>query len=132
MKTSLEIINKMTEKEAVKLGMNVELGLKEDLALAVKNAKAVSVTYAKSKDKIVKSIASIKSDIEALKLNKDYGKKQLVNAQKFKAQLDKLSKELGVSLTGTEPDKLLNELYDFTNSAQGDIDDALLAINSIK
>ncbi len=31
MKTSLEIINEMTEKEAVKLGMNVELALVDDI-----------------------------------------------------------------------------------------------------
>jgi hypothetical protein len=35
MKTSLEIINKLSEKEAVKLGMNVELGLVDDIKSSI-------------------------------------------------------------------------------------------------
>jgi hypothetical protein len=88
--------------------------------------------YAKHKATVEKSVAAMKASVEMLKLNKDWGKKNLAVAQKYKAQLDKLSKELGVNLQGSEPDKLLSELFMYSEDVQGDIDDALAALNLIK
>jgi DNA mismatch repair ATPase MutS len=121
------------ERNATELASHkVDLALMGELATAVKQAKDVAGKYSKSKDKISKAIASIKDDIAALKLNKDYGKKVLTNASKFKGQLDKLSKELGTPLQGSEPDKLLSELFMLGEDVQGTIDDALSMLNTIK
>lgn len=121
------------ERNATELASHkVDLALMGELAIAVKQAKDAAGKYAKSKDKISKAVASIKDDIAALKLNKDYGKKVLTNAAKFKGQLDKLSKELGTPLQGSEPDKLLSELFMLGEDAQGTIDDALSLLNTIK
>lgn len=121
------------ERNATELASHkVELALADELVTAVKQATQAATSYAKSKDKITKAINSIKGDIDALKLNKDYGKKVLANAAKYKAQFDKLSKDLGVSLQGSEPDKLLSQLYMVAEDVQGDIDDALAMVNTIK
>ncbi len=61
-----------------------------------------------------------------------WGKKALANAQKFKGQFDKLAKELGVNLSGSEADKLISEYFMLAEDGQGDIDDALAILNTIK
>ena len=43
-----------------------------------------------------------------------------------------LSKELGINLVGSEPDKLLSDLFMYAEDIQGDIDDALNAVRTLK
>ena len=139
MKTVMAKVAKIeTEKvelasERVDLEMHrVELALADELKTYVKNASQITAKYAKQKALIVKNVQTLNEASKDLILNKDYGKKVLASAAKFKAQFDKLSKDLGVSLAGSEPDKLLSEVFMLGEDAQGHIDDAITALKSIK
>lgn len=131
----LKKIEKANEVESSKVELakhDVNLALADELKTAVKNFQSQVSTYGKHKDVIVKSINAMKAASEAIKLNKDMGKKNLAVAQKYKAQLDKLAKELGVNLQGSEPDKLLSELFNLSTDLSDNIDAALAALNSLK
>lgn len=128
----LDKISKGYKAEEVKLATHkIDLALADDLKAAVKNSQSSAAMYAKAKATIDKSIAAMKASADMIRNNKDWGKKASADAQKYKAQLDKLSKELGVNLAGSEPDKLLSELFMYVEDVQGDIDDALAALKTI-
>ena len=131
----LKKIEKANEVESSKVELakhEINLALADELKSTVKVFQGQVATYGKHKDVIVKSINAMKAASEAIKTNKDLGKKNLATAQKFRAQLDKLAKELGVNLQGSEPDKLLSELFMLAEDGQGDIDDALAILNTLK
>ena len=135
MKTILDKINKAYEIEANKteLGTHqVHLALLDELKVYAKNGAKDAVDYKKRKDAILKNVAALQEVVKIVALNKDYGKKALSTAQKYKAQMDKLSKELGINLVGSEPDKLLSDLFMYAEDIQGDIDDALNAVRTLK
>lgn len=133
MDTRKSVYEKLFRNNETQLATHeIQLALADELKSAVKSAQASAAMYAKHKATVEKSVAAMKASVEMLKLNKDWGKKVLANAQKYKAQLDKLSKELGVNLQGSEPDKLLSELFMYSEDVQGDIDDALATLNTIK
>jgi hypothetical protein len=135
MKTILDKINKAYEIEATKteLGTHqVHLALLDELKVYAKNGAKDAVDYKKRKDAILKNVAALQEVVKIVALNKDYGKKALSTAQKYKAQMDKLSKELGINLVGSEPDKLLSDLFMYAQDIQGDIDDALNAVRTLK
>jgi hypothetical protein len=135
MKTILDKINKAHEIEANKteLGTHqVHLALLDELKVYVKNGAKDAVDFKKRKDAILKNVAALQEVVKVVALNKDYGKKALSTAQKYKAQMDKLSKELGINLVGSEPDKLLSDLFMYAEDTQGDIDDALNAVRTLK
>jgi hypothetical protein len=135
MKTILDKINKAHEIEATKteLGTHqVHLALLDELKVYAKNGAKDAVDYKKRKDAILKNVAALQEVVKIVALNKDYGKKALSTAQKYKAQMDKLSKELGINLVGSEPDKLLSDLFMYAQDIQGDIDDALNAVRTLK
>jgi hypothetical protein len=135
MKTILDKINKAYEIEANKteLGTHqVHLALLDELKVYVKNGAKDAVDFKKRKDAILKNVAALQEVVKVVALNKDYGKKALSTAQKYKAQMDKLSKELGINLVGSEPDKLLSDLFMYAEDTQGDIDDALNAVRTLK
>jgi hypothetical protein len=127
------LIDKANKIEETKLSSHkIELALADDLKKAVKDAQGSAAMFGKAKATIDKSIAAMKASADMIKNNKDWGKKASANAQKYKAQLDKLAKELGVNLVGSEPDKLLSELFMHVEDVQGDIDDALAALQTLK
>lgn len=133
MNTLKAVYSKLFKEETTNLASHeVNLALLNDLSTFVKNAKTSAANYAKQKALIEKNITAIKSAVENLKTNKDYGKKTVAQAQKFKGQFDKLSKELGINLAGSEADKLLSELFMLGEDSQGYIDDALSILNTIK
>lgn len=128
----LSKIEKANKAQEIKLASHkVDLALADDLKAAVKKSQSSAAMYAKHKATIDKSIAAMKASADMIRNNKDWGKKALADAQKYKAQLDKLSKELGVNLQGSEPDKLLSELFMYAEDVQGDINDALAALKTI-
>ena len=131
----LKKINKGHEVESSKVELakhHIALALADELKLNVKYGTASAASFAKNKAIIEKSINSMKAAVEDVRINKAWGKKTLANAQKFKGQLDKLAKELGVNLQGSEPDKLLSELFMLAEDGQGDIDAALAILNTLK
>ena len=131
----LKKINKVHDVEFSKVELakhEIALALADELKLNVKYGTAAAASFAKNKAIIEKSINSMKAAVEDVRINKDWGKKTLANAQKFKGQLDKLAKELGVNLQGSEPDKLLSELFMLAEDGQGDIDAALAILNTLK
>jgi hypothetical protein len=135
MKTILDKINKAHEIEATKTELSthqVHLALLDELKVYAKNGAKDAVDYKKRKDAILKNVAALQEVVKIVALNKDYGKKALSTAQKYKAQMDKLSKELGINLVGSEPDKLLSDLFMYAQDIQGDIDDALNAVRTLK
>jgi hypothetical protein len=135
MNNILDKINKAYEIEANKteLGTHkVHLALLDELKVYAKNGAKDAVDFKKRKDAILKNVAALQEVLKLVALNKDYGKKALSTAQKYKAQMDKLSKELGINLVGSEPDKLLSDLFMYAEDIQGDIDDALNAVRTLK
>ena len=135
MKNILDKINKAYEVEATKteLGTHqVQLALLDELKVYAKNTAKYSAEYTKKSAAIIKNVAALQAILKDVSVNKDYGKKVLANAQKYKAQMDKLSKELGINLQGSEPDKLLSELFMLGEDTQGRIDDALNAVRTLK
>jgi len=135
MKNILDKINKAYELEANKteLGTHqVHLALLDELKVYAKNTAKYAADYKKKSQAIKKNVATLQELLKDVSVNKDYGKKVLANAQKYKAQMDKLSKELGINLQGSEPDKLLSEVFMLGEDTQGDIDDALSAVRTIK
>ena len=134
MKNILDKINRADEIQSkVELGTHeVQLALLDELKVYAKNTAKYSAEYTKTSAAIIKNVATLQSLLKDVVVNKDYGKKVLANAQKYKAQMDKLSKELGINLQGSEPDKLLSELFTFGEDTQGRIDDALNAVRTLK
>jgi hypothetical protein len=135
MKNILDKINKAYEVEAnkVELGTHqVHLALLDELKVYAKNTAKYAADYKKKSEAIKKSVATLQGLLKDVSVNKDYGKKVLANAEKYKAQMDKLSKELGINLQGSEPDKLLSEVFMLGEDAQGNIDDALSAVRTLK
>lgn len=131
----LKKIEKANEVESSKVELakhEINLALADELKSTVKVFQGQVATYGKHKDVIVKSINAMKAASEAIKTNKDLGKKNLATAQKFRAQLDKLSKELGVNLQGSEPDKLLTELFNLSTDVSDNIEEALRALTTLK
>lgn len=131
----LKKIEKANEVESSKVKLakhEINLALADELKSAVKVFQGQVATYGKHKDVIVKSINAMKAASEAVKTNKDLGKKNLATAQKFRAQLDKLAKELGVNLQGSEPDKLLTELFNLSTDVSDNIEEALRALTTLK
>lgn len=132
LKTTMSKIAQIEQPKVELAKHEVNLALLEDLAMAVKGARGVAAGYAKSKALIEKNVTAMKKAVDDLKTNKDWGKKALASAQKFKGQFDKLAKELGVNLSGSEADKLISEYFMLAEDGQGDIDDALAILNTIK
>ena len=134
MKNILDKINRADEIQAkVELGTHqVNLALLDDVKLYAKNGAKEAVEFKKKKDAILKSVATLQDLLKNVVNNKDYGKRLLGNAQKFKGQMDKLSKELGVNLQGSELDKLLSDLFMYAEDTQADIDQALNAVRTLK
>jgi len=125
-------IEKADKLNEVKLASHrIDLALAEDLARQVKSNQDAYNQYLKAKTAIEKSLTSLKPAITLILNNKDWGKKKLAEAQKYKAQLDKLANELGVSLQGSEPDKALSTLFMIAEDGGGAITDAVALINSI-
>jgi uncharacterized protein YjbK len=132
-------MNKSVLDKLAKFESNVELAeVKVDLALydeikvRAKQSATRVTQFAKQKALILKTVASLNEASKDIILNKDYAKKLLAAAKTYQAQMEKLSKELGVSLKGSEPDKLLSDLFMYAEDSQGDIDDALAALKTIK
>lgn len=125
-------IEKADKLNSVKLeNHRVELALNDEIARQVKSNQDAYNNYLKAKNTIDKSVAAMKAAVTLILNNKDWGKKKAAEAQKYKAQLDKLSKELGVNLAGSEPDKALSTLFMIAEDGGGVITDAITAINSI-
>ena len=132
-------MNRSVLEKLAKLNSKVELAeVKVDLAVAdelkvrAKQAAARVTQFAKQKALILKTVAALNEASKDIILNKDYAKKLLADAKKYQAQMDKLAKELGVNLQGSEPDKLLSDLFMYAEDSQGDIDDALAALKTVK
>ena len=135
MKNILDKINKAHEVEATKVELGkheVQLALLDELKVYAKNTAKYAADYKKKSEAIKKNVSTLQELLKDVSVNKDYGKKVLANAQKYKAQMDKLSKELGINLQGSEPDKLLSEVFMLGEDAQGNIDDALNAVRTLK
>lgn len=134
MKNILDKINKADEIQSkVELGKHeVQLALLDELKVYAKNTAKYAADYKKKSEAIKKNVSALQELLKDVAVNKDYGKKVLANAQKYKAQMDKLSKDLGINLQGSEPDKLLSEIFMLGEDAQGNIDDALNAVRTLK
>lgn len=139
MKNILDKINRADEIQAnleldkTELAKHeVKLALLDELKVYAKNTAKNALDYKKKRDAIVKNVATLQELLKDISVNKDLGKKVLANAQKYKAQLDKLSKDLGMPLQGTEPDKLLSEVFMNGEDTQGNIDDAISAVRTLK
>jgi hypothetical protein len=102
MKTSLEIINKLSDKEAVKLGMNVELGLLQD-AMKMTTSADNSLKSANGKVNII--LVKQKEAIDALGVASSDNQKalNLVNT------LIKNTKDLGLPIS-VESQKMFEKL----------------------
>ena len=104
MKTSLEIINKLSEKEAVKLGMNVELGLVDDLAKLLVRMKAIDSALMKSVQKTVNNLSAfvkVQSDLSDGYMNaiadRDDAKSDIKEALILVEKISKQAKDLGLN-----------------------------------
>lgn len=130
-KSVLEKLAKF-EKQVELSEMKVDLALYDEIKVRAKQSAARVAQFNKQKALIIKTVAALNEASKDIILNKDYAKKLLADAKKYQAQMEKLSKELGVSLKGSEPDKLLSDLFMYAEDSQGDIDDALAALKTIK
>jgi len=126
------VYKQLFKKEEVNLAsQEIKLAVSDEIKFHVKSASQFAADVAKKKAIILKNVAAINDAYKTIAPNQQWGKKVLANADKFKASLDKLSKELGISIQGSEPDKLLSELYMLAQDGQGDIDDINSALKSI-
>lgn len=130
-KSVLEKLAKF-EKNVELAEVKVDLALYDEIKVRAKQSAARVTQFAKQKALILKTVAALNEASKDIILNKDYAKKLLTAAKTYQAQMEKLSKELGVSLKGSEPDKLLSDLFMYAEDSQGDIDDALAALKTIK
>ena len=131
-------MNKFVFKKVSELTANTELSeVKVDLALAqdvatrVKNYTAAYQKYLKSQGVINKNIDAVNALLTEILPNINSGKSMMAEAQKYRAQMDKLSKELGVPLTGSDLDKGISELYMIGDDLQGVMNDIQAKIKSI-
>jgi hypothetical protein len=131
-------MNKFVFKKVAELTANTELSeVKVDLALAqdvatrVKNYTATYQKYLKSQGVINKNIDAVNALLTEILPNLNSGKAMMAEAQKYRAQMDKLSKELGVPLTGSDLDKGISELYMIGDDLQGVMNDVQAKIKSI-
>jgi hypothetical protein len=105
MKTSLEIINKLSDKEAVKLGSQlVELGLVDDLAKLLVRMKAIDSALMKSVQKTVNNLSAfvkVQSDLSDGYMNaiadRDDAKSDIKEALILVEKISKQAKDLGLN-----------------------------------
>lgn len=134
MNTQKSIYEKLFKYEQTELSTHrVDLALADDIKTALKNATAESAKMAKTKAAVQKSADAIAAALKSSGVldNKQLGKAILQRGAKFQEQFLKMEKELGVSLKGSEPDKLISELFMQAEDLQGSIDDILSAITKI-
>jgi len=131
-------MNKFVFKKVAELTVNtelsevrVDLALAQDVATRVKNYTAVYQKYLKSQGVINKNIDAVNALLTEILPNLNSGKAMMAEAQKYRAQMDKLSKELGVPLTGSDLDKGISELYMIGDDLQGVMNDVQAKIKSI-
>ena len=122
-----EFTTEKTELSEVK----VDLALAQDVATRVKNYTATYQKHLKSQGVINKNIDAINALLTTILPNVNNGKAWMAEAQKYRAQMDKLSKELGVPLTGSDLDKGISELYMLGDDMQGVMDDIVAKIKTI-
>lgn len=106
------IIKRVYDAKKVELGTHkVELAITDDIK---SNAKMVS-DFLKSVNKadltIQKSVQAINSAYKPIAPNLGYGKKMLKVAQDLKNKFEKMAKDLGVNVQGTDADKQLSQMY---------------------
>jgi len=131
-------MNKFVFKKVAELTANtelsevkVDLALAQDVAMRVKNYTAAYQKYLKSQGVINKNIDAVNALLTEILPNLNSGKAMMAEAQKYRAQMDKLSKELGVPLTGSDLDKGISELYMIGDDLQGVMNDIQAKIKSI-
>ena len=122
-----EIATENTELSEVR----VDLALAQDVATRVKNYTASYQKYLKSQGVINKNVDAINALLETILPNLNSGKAMMAEAQKYRAQMDKLSKELGVPLTGSDLDKGISELYMIGDDLQGVMNDIQSKLKTI-
>lgn len=122
-----ELTTEKTELAEVK----VDLALAQDVQTLIKSKTLSYNKYLKSQGLINKSVDAINSLMADITPNMGSAKETLAAAQKYKAQMDKLSKELGVPLAGSELDKGISQLYMIAEDMQGVLDDIQSKLKSI-
>ena len=122
-----ELTTEKTELAEVK----VDLALAQDVATRVKNYTATYQKYLKSQGVINKNIDAINALLTEILPNVNSGKAMMAEAQKYRAQMEKLSKELGVPLTGSDLDKGISELYMIGDDLQGVMNDIVAKVKTI-
>jgi hypothetical protein len=133
MKSVLAKVAKIENQKVELASERVELALADDIKTALKNATAEAAKMAKTKAAVQKSADAIAAALKSSGVldNKQLGKAILQRGAKFQEQFLKMEKELGVSLKGSEPDKLISELFMQAEDLQGNIDDILSSISKI-
>jgi hypothetical protein len=130
-------MNKHVFEKIAKLGktelsaVDVKLSLMTQMQGGIKQLTEWSKKSVKAKATIEKAAATINAAYKDIALNKGFWQGAQKTAEKYKAQMDKLSGELGVNLKGSDLDKMLSDIYMLIEDGQGDFNDIEMAMKSI-
>lgn len=122
-----ELTTEKTELAEVK----VDLALAQDVQNSIKGNTAFYTKISKAQVAINKNVDAINALMADIIPNMGFGKAVGATATKYKAQMDKLSKELGVSLEGSDLEKGIRELFMIADDSQGVLNDIQSKLKTI-
>jgi septation ring formation regulator EzrA len=95
-----------------KKGIKIEMAVTDEIVALQKNVSQFLDKANKSELKIRKLAESLKAEYKFYAGNMQFAKNQTKVAQSIGAKFEKMAKDLGVPVAGTEPAKNLNVVFD--------------------
>jgi ABC-type nitrate/sulfonate/bicarbonate transport system substrate-binding protein len=119
------IIKKVYDAKKVELGTHkVDLAITDDIKAQAKIVSDFLKLVNKADTAIQKNVQAINAAYKPVAPNLAFGKQLAKRAQDLKGKFDKMAKDLGVNVQGTDADKQLSQLY----SEISQIDDSITNI----
>lgn len=106
------IIKKVYDAKKVELGTHkVDLAITDDIKAQAKIVSDFLKLVNKADTTIQKNVQAINAAYKPVAPNLGFGKQLAKRAQDLKGKFDKMAKDLGVNVQGTDADKQLSQLY---------------------
>ena len=130
MTTEKIVMNSLFGKTELK-SVKIELGLTQNIEATLKQVSAYLDKANKADAKIQKLANDLNSTYKEFGVNANYPKNVTKTLDGYNAQLEKLSKELGVDVKGTPVYKAILDAYEFADQVNDTFMNMKAAISSI-
>lgn len=126
------IYGKLFSNEKVELSSEkIELAITDQVASLLKNVQKTLSDYNKADNKIQSLAKQINDLYKPMATNKGYAGRLTKIIDGHQKNAEKLFKELGISMSGTDVQRQLSELYDLASQIDDTMSNADNAIKSI-